>query len=109
MRLSVYCESPEMDDFVEEASEAIDQWLKSATGTTELLRTEQRLGLALDVKKSNHLKSPLKFLYDLAKKYKQEFVVAMLDESSNEWEEICFFGDEEGRPDAFEISCYLGL
>lgn len=109
MRLSVYCESPEMDDFVEAAAEAIGEWLKTAAETTELLRTEQRLGLTLDVKKSNHLKSPLKFLYDLAKKHKQEFVVAMQDEGSDEWEEVCFFGNEEGRPDAFEISCYLGL
>ena len=43
----------------------------------------------------------------MAKAYKCDFVVGYVEQS--EREDVCFFGHEEGRADAFEVACYLGL
>ncbi len=67
------------------------------------------LGIHLQVKRRAHLKAPFSFLYPLAKKHKSEFVVGIIDEKSGDQEEVCYFGFEEGKPDVYEISNYLGL
>ncbi len=68
-----------------------------------------KLGLALQLRSKFKLKDPLNFLYELAKKYQCEFVVAEYDDDSDVAQEVCYFGFEEGRPDLHEIANYLGL
>ena len=67
------------------------------------------LGIHLAVKRKAELKAPLSFFYTLAKQHKQEFVLGILDKSTGATEEVCYFGFEEGKPDAFEVSNYIGL
>lgn len=68
-----------------------------------------KLGLSLKLKSKFKLKEPLNFLYEIAARYKCEFVVAELDDKTGEAEPVCYFGYEEGRPDLFEMANYLGL
>ena len=70
---------------------------------------DEKLGVHIQVKSKFKLKEPLNFLYTLAKTYKCEFIIAMVDSDSGELEEVCYFGHEEGRPDLFEIANYLSL
>ena len=65
-------------------------------------------GICLRVKKPVHLKDPLNGLYALAKQFNCDFALSMQVEEG-ELEDICFFGCQEGRPDTFEIACYIGL
>ncbi|MEH6650997.1 MAG: hypothetical protein V7707_13295 [Motiliproteus sp.] len=67
------------------------------------------LGVHLKVKRKQELKAPLSFFYTLAKEHKQEFVLGILDKSTGATEAVCYFGFEEGKPDAFEVSNYIGL
>ncbi|WP_207062230.1 hypothetical protein [Motiliproteus sp. SC1-56] len=70
---------------------------------------EPRLGLHMHVKRKGELKAPLAFLYGLAREHKLEWALGVIDEQSGEREEVCYFGLEEGRPDAFEVGNYVGL
>lgn len=70
---------------------------------------DEKLGIHVSVKSKFKLKEPLNFLYSLAKTYKCEFIIAMVDSESGDLEEVCYFGFEEGRPDLFEIANYLSL
>lgn len=70
---------------------------------------DEKLGIHVSVKSKFKLKEPLNFLYSLAKTYKCEFIIAMVDSDSGDLEEVCYFGFEEGRPDLFEIANYLSL
>ncbi|MCW8885471.1 MAG: hypothetical protein OQK12_09485 [Motiliproteus sp.] len=100
---------------------AISEWLpESGCNAEQMAAAEQQeqseddgilpqVGLYLQVKRRAELKVPLNFLYTQAKKHKVEFVVGIVDEKTGEQEDVCFFGYEEGKPDAFEISNYLGL
>lgn len=67
------------------------------------------IGMHLSVKRPAGLKAPLNLLYGLAKQYKQEFVLGIRDNKTGETENICFFGFQEGKPDAYEVACYIGL
>ncbi len=71
--------------------------------------SEFKLGLLVKAKKPIHLKDPLNFLYGLAKQQKIEFAVATVTEDNEQEEAVCYFGHEEGRPDMFEIACYIDL
>lgn len=98
---------------------AIANWIKEQTLNISLLSdsksninsnlNNEKLGVHLQIKSKFKLKEPLIFLYKLAKQHKCEFVIAMVDTNSGNTEEVCYFGDEEGRPDLFEIANYLSL
>ncbi len=109
MYLSIYCEDPELADCRETIEPELLEWLESFPAACEPIQTEDRLGMSITIKKNKQLKNPLNFVYGIAKKHKLEFAIAMQDEESGEWEEVCFFGYEEGKPDIFEVACYLGL
>jgi len=109
MYLSIYCEGPELADCYEAMSAELQAWLQAGPGICQPVQAEDRLGICWEIKKSKQLKVPLNFLYDLAKQHKQEFVICQGDDSSSELEEVCYFGHEEGKPDIFEVACYLGL
>jgi hypothetical protein len=57
--------------------------------------------------RSQHLKIPINFLYQLARQQKIDFELGIAE--SDQFEAICYFGHEEGRPDIFEMALYLGL
>lgn len=83
--------------------------LSSRKAIDEADLVDEKLGLHLQVKSKFKLKEPLNFLYSIAKTYKCEFVIGMIDTNSGALEDICYFGHEEGRPDLFEIANYLSL
>ncbi len=103
--------------------ESISEWVKQNPSNVILvnqLRDEPdgdashsrefpALGIHMVVKRKTELKVPLNFFYTLAKQHKQEFVLGILDKETGATEEIYYFGFEEGKPDAFEVSNYVGL
>ncbi len=103
--------------------ESISQWVEqnptnvdlinqccTETGSETSSRAEfPALGIHLAVKRKAELKAPLNFFYTLAKQHKQEFVLGLRDKGTGATEEVCYFGFEEGKPDAFEVSNYIGL
>ena len=110
-----------------EIRSAIETWLESSTSKASHAQPEsdesldeaelsdqdqlgtELLGIHIDVRKRMELKEPLNFLYTLAKQHKTEFVIGIIDERTGEQEDVCYFGFEEGKPDIYEISNYLGL
>lgn len=64
-------------------------------------------GLVMHISNQRQLKSPLNLLNAFAKRNKCDFVVCIVNDDPQGLEEICFFGHNEGKPDLFEISCYL--
>lgn len=114
MKISMYVESVNLDDVAKPISSAIVDWIK-ATGSAASFVDKQdqegsrQLGIELNIRKKGELKDPLKKLYEIANKNKSEFAVGIVDQKTGLSEEVCFFGREEGKPDAFEIANYLGL
>lgn len=87
----------------------VDQRSVEPVGDTLSTTELPPLGIHLAVKRKAALKAPLNFFYTLAKQHKQEFVLGILDKGTGATEEVCYFGFEEGKPDAFEVSNYIGL
>lgn len=118
MKIFVYIDAQDLDDLEDMATEveaAITTWVQDCDCTAEAINTvdvetgEQLLGLRIDTSKKAVLKKALDFLYDLAKQYEQDFAVGYLDADSGAAHKVCYFGNEEGRPDISEIGSYLGL
>ena len=126
MKIYLYLDSSDLDEIAEPIEQAITEFLASGEVNTKWVRlvnlisdTESEpeqarvgdwdLGLIVETNKKQYLKVPLNFLYKLAKKHEQEFVVGFFDDESGEPESVCYFGFEEGRPDMFEVASYLGL
>lgn len=107
MQLKISCNQEELQENKQTVDEQIQQWAAEKEHFDEF-STEVESGLLVWVKKAEQLKMPLNFLYGLAKTFKLEFAVS-LEEENGGWEEVCYFGHEEGKPDVFEISCYTGL
>lgn len=107
LHITTHTEDPDQPLAVDVIAEAIGQWLTGSSVEADLLHRNDLVGLDLKVKYRKHLTSPLTFLYELAKEHKVEFEVAMLEDA--EPEPVCYFGYEEGSPDAFEVASYLGL
>ncbi len=108
MQLTVSCQDEELLECKSDVDQSIESWVADKEHF-EMLESDVLAGLRIQVKKAEQLKVPLNFLYGLAKEYKLEFAISQLDEERAEWEEVCYFGNEEGRPDIFEVACYLGL
>ena len=89
--------------------ELVDQRSNDADGDSSNSSAMPALGVHIAVKRKAELKAPLSFFYTLAKQHKQEFVLGIVDQKSGATEEVCYFGFEEGKPDAFEVSNYIGL
>ena len=113
MKLYIYAESDELEKIRPKLYEAINQWLEDDTNKVEATAVnedeEGSIGIHLQVKKPVHLKEPLNFLQRQAKSLKCDFVLGCWSEDDQDREDICFFGHEEGKPDMFEIACYIGL
>ena len=117
MKIYIHVDEPNFDIIDESFNETIETWLQknkinadftTPIGTADDEPSAENLGLTLTIKKGRELKDPLNFLYGVAKTYKSDFVLGIVDESGDE-EDICYFGHEEGKPDVFEISAYLGV
>ena len=87
----------------------VDQRSVESVGDTLGTPALPPLGIHLAVKRKAELKAPLNFFYTLARQHKQEFVLGILDKDTGATEEVYYFGFEEGKPDAFEVSNYIGL
>jgi len=117
MKIYFYLDGEDFAEIEGPFVEALEQWLTSQELEGSLVNEKQgdpdfpdswRLGLDLTLTKKAQLKAPLNFLYSQAKTHKQDFVIGIAHDSG-EMENICYFGNEEGRPDMFEVSCYLGM
>ncbi len=126
MDLQIYIDTSDIElDRLQEiqplVTKTISNWISEQKLNIKLLPTlmidtdkeqdvvDEKLGIHVSVKSKFKLKEPLNFLYSLAKSYKCEFIIAMVDSESGDLEEVCYFGFEEGRPDLFEIANYLSL
>jgi len=120
MKIYLYLESDETEEVAEPIISAIGEWLKEGHSSAQLVnanidkgadgtRSDWDIGLSIETNKKATFAKPLNFLYELAKTLKQEFVVGIHDETNGRYENVCYFGYEEGKPDLHEMASYLGL
>jgi hypothetical protein len=122
MKIYLYIDGSDLDDVAEPVAAALTQWIGEANDKITLVnhRADETtvkpyqqpawdLGINLTIKSKVELKEPLAFLYGIAKQYKQDFVVGIFDPQTDQREDVCYFGNEEGRPDLYEIANYLDL
>ncbi len=121
MKIYIYAVSDDLDEILVPVAGSIGQWLAQDDNKVEATLVNKPeaevVGIHLQLKKTLHLKEPLNSLNRIAKQHKCDFVLGLLPESNEEAEpeaeedreDICFFGYEEGKPDMFEVACYIGL
>ncbi|MFT7371458.1 MAG: hypothetical protein ACI9T9_000134 [Oleiphilaceae bacterium] len=120
MHLNIYIDDTHLEEgdlnkMLKPVSESISGWIGEKKKNVQLLSQQSevddisRLGMSLQIKSKFKLKDPLNFLYTLAKEYKCEFAIAIVNPDTADSEDVCYFGFEEGRPDLFEIANYLDL
>lgn len=115
MKIFLHIDSPELDDIAEPVATAISAWVQDCDCTAQPVNAEDEatgertLGLNIDTGKKAVLKKALDFLYGLAKEHGVDFAVGYFDKDTGAAHKVCYFGDEEGRPDISEIGSYLGL
>lgn len=119
MKVYIYAESDDLEAIAEPMSEAIAGWVKKSDGSATLVNDRHQpgedeagesfwnLGINLEAKRRSDLKKALQFLYSQATEHKCEFVVGIAASSKGSAQDICFFGYEEGKPDAYEIANYM--
>ncbi len=123
MKIYLHLEVDEFDEDEQRAETlitAISEWLKEGKSSAQLVnanvkggaergRTDWDIGLTIETRKKTILAKPLNFLYEWAKEEQQEFVVGIYDEANSSYENVCYFGYEEGKPDLHEVASYLGI
>jgi hypothetical protein len=123
MDLYIYIDGSDLEEMADGISSSINDWLIKSNTKADMVnhvhgRNETQrdvdlpdwdLGINIKISKGRDLKGPLNFLYGLAKEYKREFVLGIVHKEGEIKEDICFFGYEEGKPDFYEISSYLGI
>lgn len=110
----IYVDAPDdVKDFAATA-DAVRDWTDGRDNVTWIHRTgddAQRgdldAGIELNARRASDLKVPLNALYSIARQFRCDFVVGKRVESG--FEDVCYFGAEEGRPDMFEVATYLGI
>ena len=123
MDLYIYFCDSDLEEIADPVESALSEWV--ASGNEKVIAVNQRdietvelgeedlpdwdLGINISIKKTYQLKEPLNFMYSLAKKYKRDCVIGFVDADTGIAEDVCYFGNEEGRPDMHEIGSYLGL
>lgn len=113
----MYVEGTDLDDFAKPVSSSINEWIKQSGSVASFVdettdidgESRRNLGIHLRIRKKGEMREALKKLYEVANKNKCEFVIGVVDEKTGLSEEMCYFGYEEGKPDAFEIANYIGL
>ena len=111
MNVFIYLDESYIDDLDESIPQLIAATAEDLKGDVEFVSSpdEALLGLRFEVGKKRALKEPLDALYAIAKKHKLDFVVGLYETSTGDHEEVCYFGNEEGKPDFYEVANYLGL
>lgn len=111
MKVYFRVDAPDFGEQNEEALAALTKWVAERGEHAVMINIEDaqgwQLGADLSVKAAKQLIAPLNGLYDFAKQFRCDFVVGFFDDDA--LEDVCYFGFEEGKPDAFEVACYLGL
>ncbi len=113
MRIFIHVDTPDMDAVAEPLVTAIGNWIAGCNCTAQVVDDaaasgERVVGLRIDTGKRAVLKTALDALHGLAQAHAIDFVVGYLDDAGTA-HKVCFFGNEEGRPDIAEIGSYLGL
>lgn len=123
MNLYIYFDSSDLEEIVDPIESELSEWVANgnrkvivvnqknveAAGLNEENHSDWNLGVNFSIKKISQLKEPLNFMYSLAKKYKRDCVIGFVDADTGIAEDVCYFGNEEGRPDMHEIGNYLCL
>ena len=123
MKLYIFIETSDLEELNQHMITEWKQWLGDADFAAEFVQnnmpdevgeqlgdfSEMELGMVFNIKQKQRLKEPLNFLYQLAKTYRCEFVIGIIDNKTNEKQDVCYFGHEEGKPDLYEVANYLGL
>lgn len=118
MDLFIFAEHDELLDFANQLYDDIAKWAEPKTTITPIYRTdgtealpvadrEADVGIEFSITKPEKLKGTLNALQQMAKTYKCDFVVGVKE--AGNYQNVCYFGHEEGRPDLYEISAYLGF
>ena len=123
MHLYIYCDTSKLEnDDIKTFSSAANNITEKLTPfieTNSQLRADlhkeidenyvesSKIGIDFHVKKAKQLELPLNFFNQLAKEYKQDFVLGLFTDGKAE--DVCFFGFEEGLGDSFMISQYINL
>lgn len=110
MKIYMFIDAPELGEKEATAIEALNAWVGEGNPHARFVDEREgawRLGIELDMKKPKFLTTPLNDMYAFAKEYKCNFVVGYIDNET--YEDVCYFGQDEGKPDPFAIACYLGF
>lgn len=110
MKIYMYVDNPELAENEQPLADAIHTWVGEDNPHVSAVYKQTdpvTLGIELEMKNRKFLIEPLNELNKLAQQYKCDFVVGFFE--GDEREDVCYFGKEEGKPDAFEIGSYLGL
>ncbi|HEY7771749.1 MAG TPA: hypothetical protein VIC26_01100 [Marinagarivorans sp.] len=113
MQIYIMVDQPDFGEREQAAIAAVTTWVEEHSPHATLVHTdagegaELELGIEMQIKAAKQLIPPLNDFYAFAKEYKCDFVVGLID--GDEREDVCFFGHEEGKADAFEVGCYLGF
>ena len=110
MKIYMFVDAPELGEKEAAAIEALQAWVGEDNPHATFVDNREgvwKLGIELEMKKPKFLTAPLNDMYAFAKDYKCNFVVGYID--NNTYEDVCYFGKDEGKPDPFAIACYLGF
>lgn len=113
MHVYVFVDNPDFGENEDAVIAQIESWVGEDNPHVTFVNDcngqngTKRLGVELKLKQRKFLSPPLLALNKVAQQYKCDFVVGYIEE--NVYEDVCFFGKEEGKPDAYEIGCYLGF
>lgn len=114
MKIFIHIDSPDPEEVAGPVATAITGWIEDCNCTAQLVNAQDEdsgeltLGLRIDTGKKAMLKKALDFLYGLAREQALDFAVGFIDDAGVA-HKVCYFGNEEGRPDISEIGSYLGL
>lgn len=114
MKVYFWVDQPDFSEKEAEAVAAIEAWVSENNERAAFVNERAdgwNLGVNMSIKSAKQLIPPLNGLYKVAKQFKCDFVVGFFagENSDESREDVCFFGHEEGRADAFEVACYLGF
>ena len=123
MKLYIFIETADLEELNQHMIAEWQQWLDETDFAAEFVQnnmpdeesellgdySEMELGMVFNIKQKQRLKEPLNFLYQLAKTYRCEFVIGIIDNKTNKKQDVCYFGHEEGKPDLYEVANYIGL
>ena len=111
MQIYINFEGDDFDQVAAAAATDVTDWATEFPAINVEVEKDEgevlALSVRMDVNKRDKLRDPLAYLYQVAKQYKLECVVGLFE--NDQPEDICYFGYEEGQPDAFEVGSYLGL